>query len=53
MNGGSYLKTYISKYSLLSSDRISETEIEADTYAYNFIIIQLCVEDIQNYIKKF
>ena len=38
---------------LLSANRISETEIEADTYAYNFIIQNnYNIDDIQNYIKK-
>ena len=36
--GHHILKHTLVNPSLLSSDRISETEIEADTYAYNFII---------------
>ena len=51
--GHHILKHTLVNPSLLSSDRISETEIEADTYAYNFIIKNnYSVEDIQNYIKK-
>ena len=51
--GHHILKHTLVNPSLLSADRISETEIEADTYAYNFIIQNnYSIEDIQNYIKK-
>ena len=51
--GHHILKHTLVNPSLLSANRISETEIEADTYAYNFIIQNnYNIEDIQNYIKK-
>ena len=51
--GHHILKHTLVNPSLLSTNRISETEIEADTYAYNFIIQNnYSIEDIQNYIKK-
>ena len=51
--GHHILKHTLVNPSLLSSNRILETEIEADTYAYNFIIQNnYNIEDIQNYIKK-
>jgi AAA+ ATPase superfamily predicted ATPase len=51
--GHHILKHTLVNPSLLSAHRISETEIEADTYAYNFIIQNnYNIEDIQNYIKK-
>jgi Zn-dependent peptidase ImmA (M78 family) len=51
--GHHILKHTLVNPSLLSANRISEIEIEADTYAYNFIIQHnYNIEDIQNYIKK-
>jgi len=51
--GHHILKHTLVNPSLLSTNRISETEIEAYTYAYNFIIQNnYSIEDIQNYIKK-
>ena len=51
--GHHILKHTLVNPSLLSTNIISETEIEAYTYAYNFIIQNnYSIEDIQNYIKK-
>tara|TARA_B100000575_G_scaffold126537_1_gene100912 strand:- start:1778 stop:2248 length:471 start_codon:yes stop_codon:yes gene_type:complete len=51
--GHHVLKHTLVNPSLLSTNRILETEIEADTYAYNFIIQNnYSIEDIKNYIKK-
>ena len=50
-----YNQFYIFKnpFSLLSDDMLLNFEIEADTYAYNFIIKNnYNIKDIENYIKK-
>ena len=51
--GHHILKHTIIDPSLLSNNEILEKEIEADTYAYNFIKkYNYNIDDIENYIKK-
>ena len=51
--GHHILKHTIVDPSLLSNNEILEKEIEADTYAYNFIKkYNYNIDDIENYIKK-